>query len=581
MTELGIKKNVIIFGAAMSCMEKCCRADIAFQLMDRMKMEGVAPNVHIYNSAISACARCNLWEKGLELFQEMDKVGVVKDVVSYNAVLDAVCSQVALGRKLFQEGVERGFYARVSRLGTQWLELDLHFLSLGGGEIALGWWFEECLVPYLVNTSKLAAVKSIDIVTGYGKTRMRGVRHGDDGMRKRVRAMLSFMKIVEVEQPNKGRIHIDKEALTKEVERNGGKIIFDEEGYRQYKLENTTANHIPNVDQKVRPRYSAEHFRDVPLGDAARPVRHRDYRSQGSSGYDQDYDHRGRRGSEGRRRSSDSSGYYDKRDYHRRDSNSDKYRNGYERRGSYDSHSRDDGRSYGRRNSSFREGSSQSDYFSSRRDDKSRQSSSSHYNGGDSGYSQSDYYSESSQTRYSRRGSQSQYSEENGSQHLKDENSNGANFDPRYRQESAGGHHDDYHSRSKDYRPQDRGHGNGNEDARHGSTPAIKKESNPLHDSDRFQPAKRDSSHRRTSWSQDEERRRARSRSRDRETRSSATSFHRYKRQDSSDQINAGDQDRSNGVDHQLSHGDSDRPPPKRRGYDLQQSKVSRRNSQN
>lgn len=59
----------------------------------------------------------------------------------------------------------------MSRLGSQWLELDLHFLSLGGGEIALGWWFEECLVPYLVNTSKLEAVQSISIVTGYGKVR--------------------------------------------------------------------------------------------------------------------------------------------------------------------------------------------------------------------------------------------------------------------------------------------------------------------------------------------------------------------------------------------------------------------------
>ena len=88
----------------MSCMEKCCRADIAFQLMDRMKLEGVSPNVHIYNSAISACARCNLWEKGYELFREMDEVRVTRDVVTYNAVLDAVCSQIPLGRKLFQEG---------------------------------------------------------------------------------------------------------------------------------------------------------------------------------------------------------------------------------------------------------------------------------------------------------------------------------------------------------------------------------------------------------------------------------------------------------------------------------------------
>lgn len=99
----------------MSCMEKCSRADIGFQLMTRMREEGIEPNVHIYNSAISACARSNLWEKGYELFQvsnpfmifcyryqpqpswdklidffslllqEMDKNGVRKDVVTYNA----------------------------------------------------------------------------------------------------------------------------------------------------------------------------------------------------------------------------------------------------------------------------------------------------------------------------------------------------------------------------------------------------------------------------------------------------------------------------------------------------------------
>ena len=263
-------------------MEKCCRADIAFQLMDRMKLEGVAPNVHIFNSAISACARCNLWSKGLELFQEMEKVGVAHDVVSFNAVLDAVSSQVPLGRRLFELGIEKGFYARVSRLGTHWLELDLHFLSLGGGEIALGWWFEECLVPYLVNTSKLAAVKSIDIVTGYGKTRMRGVRHGDDGMRKRVRAMLDFMGIGEIEQPNKGRIHIDKEALIREVEKNGGKIVFDYDGYMKFKDENTTANHTPDVIQNVRPRY---------LGPLPTHVTSTDRRPFANR-FD-DYDHRG------------------------------------------------------------------------------------------------------------------------------------------------------------------------------------------------------------------------------------------------------------------------------------------------
>ena len=136
-------------------------------------------------------------------------------------VLDAVCSQIRLGRDLFIVGVERGFYAKVSRLGESWFELDLHFLSLGGGEIALGWWFEECLVPYLQNTDKLESVKSISIVTGYGKTRTRGRRHGDDGMRKRCKAMLSFMNIKEHDQSNLGRIHVDKESLIEEVRKNG------------------------------------------------------------------------------------------------------------------------------------------------------------------------------------------------------------------------------------------------------------------------------------------------------------------------------------------------------------------------
>lgn len=162
--------------------------------------------------------------------------------------------------------MEKGFYARVSRLGSQWLELDLHFLSLGGGEIALGWWFEDCLVPYLVNTSKLEAVQSISIVTGYGKTRSRGARMNDDGMRLRVKAMLKYMNINEKIQPNKGRIHIDKDALIEEVKRNGGRIHFNLAGYTKFKEEETTANKFPDVPQRVRARFRPARPGEGPAG---------------------------------------------------------------------------------------------------------------------------------------------------------------------------------------------------------------------------------------------------------------------------------------------------------------------------
>ena len=93
--------------------------------MERMREEGVEPNTHIYNSAITACARCDMTDKALELFEDMGKRGLKQDVVTYNAVLDATCARQDVARKLFQEGIRKGYYSKLSRLGKEWLELDL------------------------------------------------------------------------------------------------------------------------------------------------------------------------------------------------------------------------------------------------------------------------------------------------------------------------------------------------------------------------------------------------------------------------------------------------------------------------
>lgn len=151
--------------------------------------------------------------------------------MTYNSVLDAVSSQVGLGRSLFKEGVEKGFYSQVSKLGRTSCELALHFLSLGGGEIAFGWWFEECLQPIFDDQNKFEAVETFTIVTGYGKSRTRGRRHGNDGMKKRVQAMLGFMGIRETPQENAGRVRVDKGSLWEVLRKNNGRIILDVDGY--------------------------------------------------------------------------------------------------------------------------------------------------------------------------------------------------------------------------------------------------------------------------------------------------------------------------------------------------------------
>ena len=258
MTTYGIQKNVIIFGAAMSCMEKSGRADIAFQLMLRMRLEQIQPNVHIFNSAISSCARTGglLWNKGLELFKEMSGCNVVPDIVTYNAVLDATADQYeSVAKDIFLEGLEKGFYSRVSRIGqdSKWLELDLHFLSLGGGEVGCRWWFEDCLVPYMQD-DKLSNCKNIDIVTGYGRGRYRGVRAENDGMLKRIGTMLECMGIKTVEQANRGRIQIDVKHFLDLVHRNKRKIIFDKERYSNFKKTlNEAMIAASNVPQVERP----------------------------------------------------------------------------------------------------------------------------------------------------------------------------------------------------------------------------------------------------------------------------------------------------------------------------------------
>ena len=200
----------------------------------------------------SRFARCKLWKEALKVFYEMDQVGIAKDIVTYNALLDSIYFHVKLARNIFKEGHKKGFYSDMTKVDEkrpERLQIDLHFLSLGAGEVALGWWFEECLKSFFGNMKQLSVVEIIEVITGHGKSRWRGVRDGDDGMKKRARDVMKFMNIVEVHQPNQGRIRVDMEFLKKEVQKNGGKIVLDVKCYQKFvrrRLENSNSNHLSN-----------------------------------------------------------------------------------------------------------------------------------------------------------------------------------------------------------------------------------------------------------------------------------------------------------------------------------------------
>lgn len=74
-------------------------------------------------------------------------------------------------------------------------------------------------------------------------------------VRRYIRSCVHSNSIVIPVHSSAGRIHVDKDALITEVNKNGGKVIFDLDAYIHWKETETTANVVPDVPQKVRPRF--------------------------------------------------------------------------------------------------------------------------------------------------------------------------------------------------------------------------------------------------------------------------------------------------------------------------------------
>lgn len=168
--------------------------------------------------------------------------------------MDAVYKHIQVGRDIFEEGIELGVYNNVSRKGQKWMELDLHSLSLGAGEIAVCWWFDNHVVPHLQD----ADIVKILFVTGRGRSRDRVRRYGDDGMRLRCRALLGFLGIKELSQSNMGLIDVEKRTLMNEVQRHGGRLKFDLDGYLCWKKMqkfSSDRGRTSNHEQKIRARF--------------------------------------------------------------------------------------------------------------------------------------------------------------------------------------------------------------------------------------------------------------------------------------------------------------------------------------
>lgn len=81
--------DVIAFNAAISACEKG-GWEVAFHLLNLLKLRSLRENLTTYNSILSVCGRSREWQRALELFSSLQ----LRDVISYNACITA-CGQVS------------------------------------------------------------------------------------------------------------------------------------------------------------------------------------------------------------------------------------------------------------------------------------------------------------------------------------------------------------------------------------------------------------------------------------------------------------------------------------------------------
>lgn len=141
--------------------------------------------------------------------------------VTYNIVLDLTCPyNLTKAREIFNQGIKLGFYTRLfkSNNDNSYIEIDLHFLSVGAAITATLWWFDECIIP------NISTVKTMHIITGYGKSRMENIVKKENtyaklGIAKHVRKVLDLLQLKEIKQSNMGMVKVCVETFSEGVDK--------------------------------------------------------------------------------------------------------------------------------------------------------------------------------------------------------------------------------------------------------------------------------------------------------------------------------------------------------------------------
>jgi pentatricopeptide repeat domain-containing protein 1 len=89
MESLGINKDKITYGSALSACANSGKWELALKLLDQMMKRNIQPDTICYSSAISACSRSGQLKEALQLLKSMKEKNIRTDAIVYNSILVA------------------------------------------------------------------------------------------------------------------------------------------------------------------------------------------------------------------------------------------------------------------------------------------------------------------------------------------------------------------------------------------------------------------------------------------------------------------------------------------------------------
>ena len=205
MPAAGVVPNEISFSAGISACEKGGEWQMSLYLLSQMPAVGVLPNEISFSAGIKSCGAARMWELALYLFSSIRGNQLQPGVASYGQAIDAVLPEV-VSFDLFDQAIKDQTWPDMLRRGGAWL--DVHYHSCGSAMLAVSWWLAE-VVPKQLARLPTEETISLEVITGWGKSRMPCQPAGSD-LQVSVHRLLHARAIpCKIHPQNRGRLQLD------------------------------------------------------------------------------------------------------------------------------------------------------------------------------------------------------------------------------------------------------------------------------------------------------------------------------------------------------------------------------------